>query len=294
MVSDLVLLPQFLTNGLVIGSGYVLVAVGLTLIFGILHIVNFAHGEFYMLGGFAAVLGSQLLGLPALPTLLVVAVVMAAFGLVVERVVFRPLGGKDPTNAIIASFGLSVLLQNLMLKTVGAEPMAVKSGFAPGAIQIGNVFITAERIAIVAAMAVIVAALLLVLRYTWTGRALRSLSENPTVALISGVNVRRVSLITFVIGSVLAGLSGALMSTVFMVQPNSGSLIVMKAFIIVVVAGMGSIEGAIIVGLALGLIESLVAGYMGNELRDIVGFLIVILVLAVRPQGLFGLKTERS
>lgn len=293
-MSDFVLLPQFLANGLVIGSGYVLVAVGLTLIFGILHIVNFAHGEFYMLGGFAAVLGSQILGLPALPALLVVAIVMALFGLLAERIVFRPISGKDPTNAIIASFGLSVLLQNLMLKTVGAEPMVAKSGFAPGAIQIGSVFITPERLAIIGATVVIVTALLLVLRFTWTGRALRALSENSTVALISGVNVRRVSLMTFVIGSVLAGVSGALMSTVFMVQPNSGTLIVMKAFIIVVVAGMGSIEGAIVAGLALGLIEALVAGYIGNQFRDIAGFLIVILVLAIRPQGLFGLKTERS
>lgn len=288
------LLPQFLTNGLVIGAGYVLVALGLTLIFGILHIVNFAHGEFYMLGGFAAVLGSQVLGLPAIPTLLVVVAVMAGFGLLAERVVFRPISGSDPTNAIIASFGLSILLQNIMLKTVGAEPMVADSGFAPGAIQIGNVFITPERIAIVGVAAVVVMTLLLVLRYTWTGRALRALSENRTVALISGVNVRRVSLVTFVIGSVLAGIAGALMSTVFMVQPNSGTLIVMKAFIIVVVAGMGSIEGAIVAGVGLGLIESLVAGYIGNQFRDIAGFLIVILVLAIRPQGLFGLETERS
>lgn len=293
-MSDLALLPQFLTNGLVVGSGYVLVAVGLTLIFGILHIVNFAHGEFYMLGGFAAVLGSQVMGLPVLPSLLVVVVAMAAFGLLAERIVFRPISGKDPTNAIIASFGLSVLLQNLMLKTVGAEPMVPKSGFAPGAIQIGSTFITPERLAIIGATFVIVTALLLVLRYTWTGRALRALSENSTVALISGVNVRRISLITFVIGSVLAGIAGALMSPIFMVQPNSGTLVVMKAFIIVVVAGMGSIEGAIVAGIALGLIESLVAGYLGNQFRDIAGFLIVIIVLAVRPQGLFGLKTERS
>lgn len=293
-MSDLALLPQFLTNGLVVGSGYVLVAVGLTLIFGILHIVNFAHGEFYMLGGFAAVLGSQVMGLPVLPSLLVVVVAMAAFGLLAERIVFRPISGKDPTNAIIASFGLSVLLQNLMLKTMGAEPMVPKSGFAPGAIQIGSTFITPERLAIIGATFVIVTALLLVLRYTWTGRALRALSENSTVALISGVNVRRISLITFVIGSVLAGIAGALMSPIFMVQPNSGTLVVMKAFIIVVVAGMGSIEGAIVAGIALGLIESLVAGYLGNQFRDIAGFLIVIIVLAVRPQGLFGLKTERS
>ena len=147
---------------------------------------------------------------------------------------------------------------------------------------------------IIVVAALVVTLLLLVLRFTWIGLALRALSENAVVARISGINVGRVSVVTFIIGTVLAGLAGSLMSPVFMVQPNAGALVVMKAFIIVVVAGLGSIEGAIIAGLALGMIESLVSGYLGNQFRDIVGFLVVILVLVVRPDGLFGVKTERS
>ena len=288
------LLPQFLANGVVIGSSYVLVALGLTLIFGILKIVNFAHGEFYMLGGYAAVLGSQYLGLSPLPALALVIVFMAVFGWLVERAIFLPISRRDPSNVIIASFGLSILLQNVALKIAGPEPMIAKSGLPAGAIQIGTVFLTSERIAIVAVAAVTVTVLLLVLRYTWVGLSLRAMSENAIVARISGINVRRVAVVTFMVGSALAGLAGALMSTVFMVQPSAGTLVVMKAFIIVVLAGMGSIEGAIVAGLGLGIIEALVTGYLGNELRDIVGFFLVMCVLAIRPQGLFGIKTERS
>ena len=290
----MVLLPQFLANGVVIGSSYVLVALGLTLIFGILKIVNFAHGEFYVLGGYFAVLGSQLLGFPPLPALVLVIIGMAAFGWFVERTIFLPISRHDPTNVITASFGLSILLQNVFLKVAGPEPMIAKSGLPSGAVQIGSVFLTADRIAIVAAAAVTVTVLLLVLRFTWVGLSLRAMSENATVARICGINVRRVAVVTFMIGSALAGLSGALMSSVFMVQPSGGVLVVMKAFIIVVMAGMGSIEGAIVAGLGLGIVEALVTGYIGNEFRDIIGFCLVICVLAVRPQGLFGLKTERS
>ena len=290
----MILLQQFLANGVVVGSSYVLVALGLTLIFGILKIVNFAHGEFYMLGGYVAVVGSQVLGLGPIPSILLVVTVMAVFGCFVERFIFLPIGKKDPTNVIIASFGLSILLQNLALKIAGPEPMVAKSGLPGGAIQIGNIFLTSDRLAIVVVAFVTVTILLLVLRYTWVGLSLRAMSENATVARICGINVRRVGVVTFAIGAALAGLSGALMSTVFTVQPNAGSLIVMKAFVIVVLAGMGSIEGAIVAGLALGLIESLVTGYLGSELRDIVGFIFVMGVLAVRPQGLFGIKTDRS
>lgn len=290
----MVLFQQFLANGVVIGSSYVLVAIGLTLIFGILKIVNFAHGEFYMLGGYIAVVGTQLLGLGPIPSIALVIIAMAVFGSLVERAVFVPIGKKDPTNVIIASFGLSILLQNLALKMAGPEPMLGQSGLPRGAIQIGDVFLTSDRLAIVAVAIVTVSVLLVVLRYTWVGLSLRAMSENATVARICGINVRRVGVVTFAIGAALAGLSGALMSTVFTVQPNAGSLVVMKAFVIVVLAGMGSIEGAIIAGLALGIIESLVTGYLGSELRDIVGFVFVMAILAVRPQGLFGVKTERS
>lgn len=294
MTNSLNLFLQFLANGVVIGAAYVLVAVGLTLIFGILNVVNFAHGEFYMLGGYAAVTASALLGFPLIPTLVVTVVSLAAFGMAAERLVFRPISGRDPNNAIIASFGLSILLQNGALVVFGAQPQTWKTDLAELPVQLGPVFLTGQRVLIVLITVVLVAALLLVLRYTWTGRALRAMAQHPVIAQISGVNVRKVAVVTFAIASALSGIAGALMSPVFMVQPTSGSMLVMKAFTVVILGGMGSIGGTVLAGLGLGAVEAMVSGYVGNEIRDMIGFLLVILMLLVRPQGLFGQSTERS
>lgn len=288
------LFPQFLANGLINGASYVLVAVGLTLVFGILHIVNFAHGEFYMLGGYAAITASTAFGLPLIPALLVVVICMAAFGMLAERVVFQPLAKRDSSNAIIASFGLSVLLQNGALLVFGAQPQALKTDLAGIPVQFGSVFVTGQRLLLVVVTIAIVTALMLVLRFTWTGRALRAMAQHPMVAHISGVNVRKIAVITFAIAAAMAGVAGALMSSVFLVQPTSGAMLVMKAFTVVILGGMGSVGGAVIAGVGLGVIEAMVSGYIGNELRDMIGFFLVIAMLLIRPQGLLGQSTERS
>lgn len=288
------LFPQFLANGVVNGASYVLVAVGLTLVFGILNIVNFAHGEFYMLGGYAGVMASTLLGFSLIPTLIVVVLCLAAFGMLAERVVFRPLGVRDPSNAIIASFGLSVLLQNGALLVFGAQPKTLRTDLANVPVQIGSVFLTGQRVLIVVVAMGVVTALFLVLRYTWTGRALRAMAQHPVVAQISGVNVRKVAVITFGIAGAMSGLAGALMSSVLLVQPTSGGMLVMKAFTVVILGGMGSITGAVLAGVGLGIVEAMVSGYIANELRDMIGFFLVIAMLLFRPQGLLGQSTERS
>ena len=293
-MNSLNLFLQFLANGVVTGAAYVLVAIGLTLIFGILNVVNFAHGEFYMLGGYAAVTASAVLGFPLIPTLVVTAVFLAAFGMAAEWLVFRPISGRDPNNAIIASFGLSILLQNGALVVFGAQPQTWKTDLAELPVQLGPVFLTGQRVLIVLITAVLVAALLLVLRYTWTGRALRAMAQHSVIAQISGVNVRKVAVVTFAIASALSGIAGALMSSVFMVQPTSGAMLVMKAFTVVILGGMGSIGGTVLAGLGLGTVEAMVSGYVGNEIRDMIGFLLVILMLLVRPRGLFGQSPERS
>src|SRR6218665_1045836 len=264
------LLAQFLANGLVTGASYMLVAAGLTLVISTLHIYNFAHGEFYMLGGYAAVAASSLFGLSLVPTLLFAVMCLALFGLLVERTIFRPLTGRDHSSSIIASFGLSALLQNGALVAFGAEPMALKSDLAGGPVQIGPVFLTGQR------------------------GVIGALAAHATVAQIAGVNVRFVALVTFAVSAALAGLAGALMSGVFLVQPGNGAMLVMKAFTAIILAGMGSVGGAVVAGLALGIIEALVSGYIGNGMRDMAGFFLVILMLLLRPQGLFGQSTERS
>jgi branched-chain amino acid transport system permease protein len=142
--------------------------------------------------------------------------------------------------------------------------------------------------------AVVVLALFLVLRYTWTGRAMRAMAQHPTLAQISGVNVRSIAIVTFAVSAGMAGLAGALMSSVFLVQPSSGATLVMKAFTVIILGGMGSVGGAVVAGVGLGIVESLVSGYVDNGLRDMVGFFLVIVMLLLRPQGLFGHSTERS
>ncbi len=288
------LLPQFLANGIVNGASYVLVAVGLTLVFGILNIVNFAHGEFYMLGGYAAVTTAVALGLSLAWTLVVVVLCLAVFGVIAEYIVFQPLSKRDPSNVIIASFGLSVMLQNGALLAFGAQPKSLKTDLTSVPIQIGSVFLTGQRLLIVVVAMVTVLALFLVLRFTWTGRALRAMAQHAVVAQITGVNVRKVAVITFAIAAAMAGVAGALMASVFLVQPTTGGMVVMKAFTVVILGGMGSVSGAVIAGVGLGIIEALVSGYVGNALRDMIGFFLVIAMLLLRPQGLLGRSTERS
>ncbi|MDB5828167.1 MAG: branched-chain amino acid transporter permease [Variovorax sp.] len=288
------LLPQFLANGVVTGASYVLVAVGLTLVISTLHIFNFAHGEFYMLGGYAAATAATVWGLPVVPTLIVSVACLVAFGMLVERVVFQPLAKRDHSSTIIASFGLSALLQNGALVVFGAEPVSTRTDLSNVSVHLGPVFLTGQRLLIVVVTAVVVLALFLVLRYTWTGRAMRAMAQHPTVAQISGVNVRSIAIVTFAVSAGMAGLAGALMSSVFLVQPSSGATLVMKAFTVIILGGMGSVGGAVVAGVGLGIVESLVSGYVDNGLRDMVGFFLVIVMLLLRPQGLFGHSTERS
>lgn len=285
---------QYLANGVVIGSTYVLVAVGLTLIFGILGVVNFAHGEFYMLGAYAGLTAVTVFNAPIMLALLIVLVFSAALGLGAEVILHKPMKNRDATSSIISSFGLAVALQNAALLTLGPQPRLLRTELSNVPVEIGPVFLPLQRALIPLSMVVLIAALYGVLHYTWMGRSLRAMSQHPTVARLCGVRVERVATMTFMVGAGLAGIAGFLMSSVFMVHPIIGNMIVLKAFTVVILGGMGNIAGAAAAGLLLGVTESLTSGYLTNGLRDIVGFVIVIAVLLFRPQGLFGKAIERS
>lgn len=285
---------QYLANGIVVGSSYVLVAVGLTLIFGILGIVNFAHGEFYMLGGFAGIGLATVLGLPLIVSLLGVVAFAALLGLLAEQILNRQVKDEDPTNSIVSSFGLAVVLQNAALLVIGPQPMLLRTDLSMVPVEIGPVYLPLQRALIPVAMIVLVGALHLLLRYTWVGMSLRAMAQQPTVARMCGIRVSRVAIVTFMTGAVFAGVAGFLMSSVFMVHPLIGNMIVLKAFTVVILGGMGSVTGAAAAGLMLGLVESMTSAYLGNGLRDIVGFLMVVIVLLAWPQGIFGRNLERS
>jgi branched-chain amino acid transport system permease protein len=293
-VFELDLFLQYLANGVVIGSTYVLVAVGLTLIFGILGVVNFAHGEFYMLGAYAGITAVTMFGVPLLPALGVVLVFSAALGFGAEAILHKPMKNRDATSSIISSFGLAVALQNAALLTLGPQPQVLRTNLNNIPVEIGPVFLPLQRLLIPIAMVVLIAALYVVLRYTWTGRSLRAMSQHATVARLCGVKVERVAVVTFMVGAALAGVAGLLMSSVFFVHPLVGNMIALKAFTVVILGGMGNVAGAAAAGLLLGIAESFTSAYLANSLRDIIGFVMVIAVLLFRPQGLFGKKVERS
>jgi branched-chain amino acid transport system permease protein len=293
-VLDLELLAQYVANGIVTGSTYVLVSVGLTLIFGILGTVNFAHGEFYMLGAYIGITLVAAVGLPVLGAIGAVLVLGALIGIAVEAILHRPLKDRDATSSIISSFGLGVALQNAALLTFGPQPQLLRTNLSSVPVEIGPVFLPLQRAIIPVAMVVLIAALYAVLRFTWTGRSLRAMSQHTTVARLCGVKVERVAVVTFMVGTALAAVAGLLMSSVFLVSPVVGNTIVLKAFTVVILGGMGNVAGAAMAGLMLGVTESLASAYIGNGARDGVGFVLVILALLFRPQGLFGRAVQRS
>ncbi|MBN8943808.1 MAG: branched-chain amino acid ABC transporter permease [Rhizobiales bacterium] len=291
---DMDLFLQYLANGVVIGSTYVLVAVGLTLIFGILGVVNFAHGEFYMLGAYAGITAVTLFGVPIWLALGFVLLFSAALGFGAEAILHRPMKNRDATSSIISSFGLAVALQNAALLVLGPQPQLLRTNLSNVPVEIGPVFLPLQRLLIPISMVVLITVLYLVLRYTWTGRSLRAMSQHATVARLCGVRVERVAVVTFMVGAALAGVAGLLMSSVFLVHPLVGNMIALKAFTVVILGGMGNVAGAAAAGLLLGVAESFTSAYLANSLRDIIGFVMVIAVLLFRPQGLFGKAVERS
>jgi branched-chain amino acid transport system permease protein len=234
------------------------------------------------------------LGVPLFVALIVVLGFSALLGLGAEAVLHRPMRERDATSSIIASFGLAVALQNAALLAFGPQPILLRTELANISVELGPVFLPFQRVLIPIVMAVLIGLLYVVLRYTWIGWSLRAMSQHPTVARLCGVRTSRVAIVTFMAGSALAGVAGFLMSSVFMVHPLIGSMIVLKAFTVVILGGMGSVTGAALAGLLLGITESMTSGYLANGLRDIVGFVFVIAALLFRPQGLFGRAIERS
>lgn len=285
---------QYLANGVVIGSSYVLVAVGLTLIFGILGVVNFAHGEFYMLGGYIGVTAVTLMGLPLLAALPLVIAGAVVIGYLAERLLHKALKDSDPTNSIIASFGLAVALQNAVLITLGPQAQMANIDVSALDLSVGSLYMPGNRVLVPIVTALLIAGLYAVLHFTWTGRSLRAMAQHGMVARLCGVRVERVAIVTFIAAAALAGTAGMLMSSVYSVHPMAGNMVVLKAFTVVILGGMGNIGGAAAAGLILGITETMTAAYLANAMRDIVGFVIVILVLLLLPNGLFGKAYDRS
>ena len=275
-------------NGVILGSLYMLVALGLSLIFGILEVVNFAHGEFYMVAAFLTLFMMVKLGVPFLVAMLAAMLVMAVFGIVVERVVFRPIVGKPMINGMLVSFGLSIFLMNLALLLFKADPRKIDSGFAHLTITFLGLRVTLERLLALILGVVLVTLLYHFIQNTKTGKAMRAVAQDRIAAQLTGVNVFRIYAITFAIGSVLASAAGAMVGAIFLVAPDMGWTVVLKSFIVVILGGFGSIKGVVFASLIIGLVESLGGGYISYAYKDAYPFLLLVLAFLLRPEGLIG------
>jgi branched-chain amino acid transport system permease protein len=280
------LLVQALLNGFGLAMVYVLVALGLTLIFSILEIINFAHGEFYMLGGYVTYYTYALFGLNYFATLGLAILTVGLAGIVAERLIFRDLRGKA-LNAFIVSLGLLWVMQAGAQLSFGVLDKPVPSAFS-GIVRVLGLIISVERLVVTLCAVVLIVGLYLFLRLSRPGRAMRAVAQDADAAALQGVNIEAVSALGFGVGCALAGGAGGLLAPVFAVSPAMGALPVVKAFIIIIVGGMGSLPGAVLGGLLLGGVEGLGSLFMGSAAVNILGFLMVIVVLLVRPRGLVG------
>ncbi|MEA3431919.1 MAG: branched-chain amino acid ABC transporter permease [candidate division WOR-3 bacterium] len=285
---------QQIFNGLIIGFTYALMAVGLTMIFGIMRIVNFAHGEFYMLGAFAVYTFVALLKVNYFISLFLSVSVVVLVALACERFLLRRVRLESEAASLLVTIALSVLFQNIVLLGYGAVPRSVPSPFSPIPLAIGCVSLNSIRLFSVITTAIIILVIHLLIQKTRLGMAVRATFQDREAASLVGVSIDRIYFFIFGLGCGLAAVGGALLGSVFLVYPSMGELVIAKSFVVVIMAGMGNFPGAVFSGLILGVAESLGAGFVSSGYKDAIGFVIVIFVLLLRPSGLFGKLKEAS
>ncbi len=281
---------QQLVNGLIIGATYGLMAVGLTMIFGMMDVINFAHGELYMLGGVFAYYLVSILRLNYFLALILAIVLVMLVGLMFDQLVLRKLRGEPVLITILVTIGLSIFLQSTVLLFWGPAPQSIASPFPTDTIQIGPVFLTSFKIFMAVVTVAVIFGLHLVIQKTTLGKTMRAAFQDKEAAATVGIDINKIYAINFALGSGLAALAGTLLGTLFVVYPNMGLIAVIKAFLIVIMGGMGNFLGAIFGGLLLGVVESMSAGFISSGYKDFFGFLIVMVLLIIRPYGLFGRK----
>jgi branched-chain amino acid transport system permease protein len=283
---------QHLVNGLVLGGTYALLGIGLTLIFGLMNLVNFAHGEFYTLGAYLTFAALALSGLNFFVALALAIALGAVAGAVCERLLLAPLRGQSIDTTMLVMIGLWIALQNGELLVWGGVAKSIPHPFPTAPLTLGPVSIAPLRVFVVGTALALIAAAWLLIQRTRLGRAMRATFQDRETAALMGVKIARIHTVTFAFGSALAAAAGALLGPVFLAYPSMGDLASLKAFSVVILGGLGNLPGATLGGLILGVTEELGAGYVSSGYRDAVGFVIIILVLLLRPSGLFA-RAER-
>ncbi|MBP3737396.1 MAG: branched-chain amino acid ABC transporter permease [Lachnospiraceae bacterium] len=279
-----------LVNGLSLGSIYAIIALGYTMVYGIAKMLNFAHGDFIMVGGFAVFTAATTMGLHPVLAILIAMVVCTVIGVTTERIAYRPLrGAASPLAVLITAIGVSYFLQNVALLIFGANARSFTSVVPWKGVNVGGVQIQGVTIVTIITSILILTLLQLFVHHTKEGQAMLAVAQDRGAATLMGINVNRTITLTFAIGSALAAVAGALLCSAYpQLTPYTGAMPGIKAFVAAVLGGIGSIPGAMIGGLMLGVIEILSRTYISSQLSDAIVFGILIIVLLVRPAGILG------
>lgn len=286
---------QQLINGLSLGSIYALIALGYTMVYGIIKLINFAHGDIYMVGAFVGYTAINSLHLSFFPALILSMVFCAVLGVAIERIAYKPLRNATRVAALITAIGMSYLLQNGMIYLVGSETRAFPQVIKNKIYEFMGLQVSQTQILIFATTIILMLALQLIIQKTKMGKAMRAVSTDADAARLMGINVDNVISFTFALGSSLAGAAGVLVGLYYnSIEPMMGYAPGLKAFIAAVLGGIGIIPGAMFGGFTIGIIETLVSGYGGSLIKDAVVYLILIVILIFKPSGLLGKNVKEK
>ncbi len=288
---------SYLINGISLGSVYALIALGYTMVYGIAKMLNFAHGDIIMIGSYVIFTAVSVMGMPAGVGVIIAVVVSTALGVFIEKIAYKPLRGASSLAVLITAIGVSYFLQNAALLIFGANAKSFTSVVKIPALKLadGALVISGETMVTIISCIVIVVGLSCFVKYTKSGRAMLAVSEDKQAAQLMGVNVNGTIALTFAIGSALAAIAGALMCSAYPnLTPYTGAMPGIKAFTAAVFGGIGSIPGAMIGGILLGVIENLSKAYISSQLADAIVFGVLIVVLLVKPTGILGKKINEK
>jgi len=282
-------LIQQLINGISLGSIYALIALGYTMVYGIIKLINFAHGDIYMVGAYVAFFATTVLKLSFFPALLLAMIVAALVGVVIERLAYRPLRYAPRIAVLITAIGVSLLLEYGGILILSPQPRTFPAIFQADVYTFGNIVVNSQQVLILGIALSLMVILTYVVQYTKIGKAMRAVSFDTDAAKLMGIDVDRIISITFAIGSALAAAAGMLVGVYYnSIDPLMGIMPGLKAFIAAVLGGIGVIPGAMVGGILMGIIEALVSGFISSTFRDAAAFAILIIILLCKPSGLLG------
>ena len=287
MLSPVILVPAVL-NGLMTGAIYALIALGLTLIYGVLHIINFAHGALLTAAMFAAFFAYHWLGLDPYIAAIGLTPIFFCLGYALQRFIIGPAVHGEDRNIPLVTLGLAVVIENALLYVFRADTRTINLPYAFSVVEVGSAFVAVPRVIAFAVVIAVALALWLIMRWTDTGKAIRAVAKEKLGAELSGIDVAHIYAVTFGLGTACLAIAACLLIPTYYVNPHAGNAFVLIAFTIVVLGGMGSVAGALVGGLFVGVVESLSGLYLGESLGQIGIFVMFILVLLFRPSGLFG------